>query len=229
MTYIVYKTMNEETNNFYIGITSYNDKKEIKNYLGNGIYSDDPYTYQYSKTPLQTDVKKWGVKKFKLVPLMEFDNEEDAIKYEQSLLTPSTVKMYNCYNTIHGGLVSQLQTSNIYAYSIKGQFIKMFKLDNIPADFKNICKTSIVRSCILGNSVSRHFYFSIYGYDSYDKARKVHIQNRPVFKYNKYKELIDSYVSQAIAEKVNKGINITKSIRLQTPDILGNYWKITNY
>jgi len=45
MIYIVYKTINTETNNFYIGITKYNDVKDLNNYLGNGIYSDDPYTY----------------------------------------------------------------------------------------------------------------------------------------------------------------------------------------
>lgn len=229
MIYIVYKTINTETNNFYIGITKYNDVKDLNNYLGNGIYSDDPYTYQYSKTPLQADVKKWGVKKFKLIPLMEFDNEDDAILYERSLLTPSIVKLHNCYNTLKGGIGNQLELQNIFAYSVKGHFIKMFKLNKIPSDFSNLTKTSIVHSYILGNCVGKHYYFSTYGFDSYDKARKTYIQNRPVFKFNKYKELIDSYESQSIAEKLNKGVNITKSIRLQTPDILGNYWKITNY
>jgi len=35
---------------------------------------------------------------------MEFDNEDDAILYERSLLTPSIVKLHNCYNTLKGGI-----------------------------------------------------------------------------------------------------------------------------
>ena len=45
------------------------------------------------------------------------------------------------------------------------------------------------------------------------------IQNRPVFKYNgKTGEFIEAYNTQTEAEQANKYSNITKSIKLKTPD-----------
>ena len=66
--------------------------------MGSGIYKNDPYTYQYSKTPLQWAVKTFGVNNFERTVIGTYDTELKALKLWQQLINPKTLENRNIYN-----------------------------------------------------------------------------------------------------------------------------------
>ena len=96
--WLVYKTTNKKNGKYYIGI-SYEDPDNIdKDFLGSGIYKNDPYTYQYSKTPLQWAVKTDGVNNFERTIIGIFDNPKIAQSLFKTLINKDTLQNRNIYN-----------------------------------------------------------------------------------------------------------------------------------
>lgn len=150
-------------------------------------------------------------------------------------------KAVNCYwNTdkVEKLDLSQYNNGNnhrikVSCYLINGEFYKTFDSQQSCAKQLNICSGQIRQSCILGNCVSNKYYFSYIEETNYSKARTEYLKIRSVCKYDgKTGDFIKEYSSQIEAELENPKSNITKSIRLKTPDAVGFSWgieKLENY
>ena len=231
--WLVYKTTNKKDGKYYIGI-SYEDPDNIDTqFLGSGIYKNDPYTYQYSKTPLQWAVKTFGVNNFERTILGTADDLEPMWEVCENLTGNYVNQNRNLYNNFI--LMNNIPSDTYTRYSIfnanGGDFIE----EIIPYNFKYWFE--IIESAWTGCSFK---YGNKYCYAikedlvsnknneiKYDHCRKQYIQNRPVFKYNgRTGKFIEGYETQVEAEKANKYSNITKSIKLKTPDKNGFMWAI---
>lgn len=224
--WLVYKTTNKKDGKYYIGI-SYEDPDNLdQNFLGSGIYKNDPYTYQYSKTPLQWAVKTDGVNNFERTVIAEHDDLDTIIYIFNSFINKESLKNRKIYNNF---LFIPIKSFGIFTVN-GGNFIQ-----------KDIASKSyiFIESCLSGNSFKWNetdyaygiaidqIYPNKNGKIKYDHCRKQYIQHRPVFKYNgKTGEFIEEYNTQVEAEKANKYSNITKSIKLKTPDKNGFMWAI---
>lgn len=224
--WLVYKTTNKKDGKYYIGI-SYEDPNNLDpNFLGSGIYKNDPYTYQHSKTPLQWAVKTFGVNNFGRTVIASHKDLDTIIYIFNSFINKESLKNRNIYNNF---LFTSIESFGVFTVN-GGNLIQ-----------ENIAPKSyvFVESCLSGNSFKWNENDYVYGIAlnqiypnkkgeiKYDHCRKQYIQNRPVFKYDgKTGEFIEGYSTQVEAEKANKYSNITKSIKLKTPDKNGFMWAI---
>lgn len=120
----------------------------------------------------------------------------------------------------------------IYCYLQDGSFYKAYSTQTQAEKDLHICAGSIRKSCIDGHLVKQQYYFLyVYG-ENYSIAKSEWIKERVVYKYASDGTFLEEYDSQEIAEYENPGCNISKSIRLKTPDENGNMWgldKLQNY
>jgi len=227
--WLVYKTTNKKSGKYYIGI-SYEDPNNIdKEFLGSGIYKNDPYTYQYSKTPLQWAVKTDGVNNFDRA-IISIQSDFYTAKYIfDTFINKESLKDRNIYNNF----IWEDITGFVWFRVENGTYLNnlIIVADESIYDY--------IESYLSGNSfkdkITNTYMYAMHNYIlpnkngeiKYDHCRKQYIQNRPVFKYNgKTGEFIESYNTQTEAEKANKYSNITKSIKLKTPDKNGFMWAI---
>lgn len=120
----------------------------------------------------------------------------------------------------------------IHCYLKSGEFYKTFKTQAEAGRELKISTGSIRESRLLGNCVKNSYYFSEVLEDSYDKARKISICNRPVFRYLEDGTFDKAYDTQIEAELENKGSNITKALKLKSLDSNNYLWsleKLENY
>lgn len=119
----------------------------------------------------------------------------------------------------------------VFFYSLDGKYLGGFKSQTSAAKKTGIHNQKIREACILGISVKNKYYISYIKETSYDKARTEYLKTRAVFKYNPDGSFCKKYETQLEAELENK-TNITKAIRLKTPDEKGYLWgleKLSNY
>lgn len=119
----------------------------------------------------------------------------------------------------------------IFLYSLKGEYLGGFKSQASCKRKTGISLESIRKACILGIPIKNKYYVSYIKSSSYDKARTEYLKTRTVFKYNQDGSFYKEYETQLEAELENK-TNITKAIRLKTPDEKGFLWgleKLDNY
>lgn len=122
-------------------------------------------------------------------------------------------------------------SNKVFVYSLKGQYLGGFKSQASAERKTGISSGNIKKACMLGIPVKGKYYLSYIKEESYDKARTKYLKTRPVFKYNSDGSFLKEYESQLEAEIENK-TNITKAIRLKSPDENGFLWgleKLNNY
>lgn len=205
--YKVIKTVNVKTDDYYLGII-YSEKDSFDGQLGNGININDPMTYQFSKTKFQQQVKEWGVKSFRVEVLREYDSLEEAQEYLNIKLTPKEVATKECLNNTYADKLYE-----VYVYDNTGKFANKKILVDADTAFN-------------GLKLGKQYLSFLYDEKGFSKAKKMQIQNRPVFKYDVNGNFICSYETQVQAEKANKYSNITKSIKLKQPCRNGFYWTL---
>lgn len=213
MKYILYQTTNLVNNYIYIGVHKTETPERFDGYLGNGIYINKPNTYEKSKTFLQQAVKEFGVKNFKRSTIGIFNTYNEAWKAECLIVNDLFLERTDVYNTIKASSKSLKDT--IFKYSKEGKYIG----EIVPS-------LSDGEACLMGYLVEDSYYVSTIKAPSYDKARKLQIVNRPVYKYNSEGKFLQWYKTQEEAEKDNKYSNITKSIRLKSLDKNNFYWSL---
>lgn len=206
--YIVFKTNNTVNKKFYYGIHE-SKTTSFDYYIGEGVNIKDPYTYQFSKTKLQQEVKQYGVKAFTREIIDTFDNESDALICLNKYLTPSILSQDITYNSI----IDMENNLPIYEYEYGGMFIREITT-----------KSSILRNAAMIGYPLNNKYYSLYKDTRFDRAKCTYIKKRMVYKYSCNGEFIKGYDSEEEARKDNKWCNITKSIKLKTADVSGHIW-----
>lgn len=88
--FIVYKVICTFDDTYYIGVHKINNNLVNDNYLGSGKI-------------ITSKVKKYGKEKFQRITLKEFNNSNDAYKYESELVN-KYIKDKNCLNLSFGGI-----------------------------------------------------------------------------------------------------------------------------
>lgn len=119
----------------------------------------------------------------------------------------------------------------IYCYLKTGEYYNEYSNQTIASKELNISTSSIRISKLTGSCVKNMYYFCQVKASSYDKARKEYIETRPVYRYKSDGSFDKEYNTQLEAELENK-TNITKAIKLKTPDSNNYLWgieKLENY
>lgn len=114
----------------------------------------------------------------------------------------------------------------IYCYLKTGEFYGEYNNQTIAARELGVSISNIRESRLSGNCVKNKYYFCQVRAESYDKARKEYIESRPVYRYTADGKFDKEYETQLEAELENK-TNITKAIKLKTPDSNNYLWGIT--
>lgn len=134
---------------------------------------------------------------------------------------------FNKYDIIDLSLYNFKKQQTVYRYTKDGKFDCDFQ--SLTQAGQNSLETSAIyiqKAAILGYLVKDTYYFSFYKEESFDKARMLQIKNRPVYKYDKNGNYLQSYQTQEKAEKENKFSNITKSIKFKRLDENNFYWSL---
>ena len=168
--------------------------------------------------------------------IQAFDSQADAaiaLKCDYTLISYAIRKKCKAkgfyWNT---DKLEQLDLSNynkglnhsieVHCYLKNGEYFKSYKTQAQAKRELDVSISNIRESRLLGVCVNDRYYFSDVKENSYDKARKQYIENRPVYQYDAEGHFIKMFEHQIDAE--HTGINITKAIRLKTADENGNYW-----
>ena len=122
--YIVYITTNIVNKKIYIGVHKTQHPYGYDKYLGCGVTTNRPSSYEKASTPFQYAVKKYGPKNFIRKTLMVLDTLEEALKYEALIVNETFIKREDTYNIALGGGLPADNSIEIYQYSLDGTFIK---------------------------------------------------------------------------------------------------------
>jgi hypothetical protein len=119
----------------------------------------------------------------------------------------------------------------VFVYNKDGKFLGGFKSLTSASEKMKSAQSTIKEHCIFGGLIKNKYYVCFVKAETFDKARKNYINTRPVYKYNSNGSFLKEYTTQLEAEDENNS-NITKAIRLKTPDENGYLWgleKLENY
>lgn len=126
MKYIVYLTVNNINNKYYVGVHKTNNPYTFDGYLGCGIYTTDKSKVNKAKTVFAKAIKKYGISNFTRYTIKIFDSELEALEFEKFIVDDEFIKNPNTYNTTLGGGYPPNLHKFIYQYSIEGDFIKQW-------------------------------------------------------------------------------------------------------
>jgi hypothetical protein len=136
MKYLVYLTYCITSKKIYVGVHMSETPNESDYYLGNGVYTNRPASYQHATTPFKRAVLKYGIKAFRRITLAIFDTSEEAYRFEASIVNEEFVRRSDTYNIKLGGSggCPEILKRTVYMYDSNGDFIQEF--DTIHACMK---------------------------------------------------------------------------------------------
>lgn len=201
--YIVYLTTNLVNNKIYIGVHgTIIDPYKFDNYLGDGVKTNDKYTYKYSKTPFEAAVNKYGPDKFVRKTLKVFDNLEDALDLERWLVDEEFIRRKDTYNiALGGGLPPIVNKKEIHQYSLEGEYIRTWEsITNASIYYK--CSSSCIGKAVFDRTPSLGFLWTDYKYDKLDLINfKIDENKTYTYLYNINGKLINEFKSIADCAK----------------------------
>lgn len=204
--YKIIKTTNIKTGNYFLGIIK-SKNLAFDGQIGNSVIISDPMTYQFSKTKFQQAVKEFGIKNFKTEIQNFYYDFKSAYKQLSYWLTPEKVATLECYNNVY-----PIEGLTYYVYDKNGYYLgEMHEYDS---------------DLILNGLKVNDLYICPHKSNNFAHAKKMYIQERPVFKYSINGDLMESYDTQVSAEQANKYSNITKSIKLKQACKNGYFWSL---
>lgn len=124
MKYIVYLTTNLVNKFIYVGVHKTEDPDKFDTYLGCGVYTNSPKSYNHRETAFQCAVAKYGPKNFLRKTIRVCDTLAEALELEAKIVTPKFIERTDVYNQTVGGGYSPSPEKQIYQYDLEGNFIK---------------------------------------------------------------------------------------------------------
>lgn len=126
--YIVYLTVNTVNKKIYVGVHRTQTPYKFDGYIGCGVYVTKGDVYPNAKYPMQRAYNKYGAKAFTRYTLLVFDNKEEALEAEKSIVNAEFVKDPKTYNAAigGGGFRKDKKLKKVHQYSLEGVFMKTF-------------------------------------------------------------------------------------------------------
>lgn len=146
LRYIVYCTINKQTNFIYIGVHQTINPDVFDGYLGCGVINNRPHTYQYAKTKFQQAVKEYGPKNFVRKTIAVFDDKEDAYMLEEDIVNNKYLQRNDVYNQVIGGRGGNGVGIKTYQYDLDGNYLNEFNSINLAAIYVERSMRSIWRA-----------------------------------------------------------------------------------
>lgn len=219
--FIVYCTTCIVNNKIYIGVHETNPTT-FDYYIGNGVYTNRPSTYKYSKTKFQYAINKYGTSNFKRVTIAIFDNEDDAYYLESLIVNQEFLSRPDVYNTALGGKGGSWNMTNIelYQYDSEGNYIQSYRSINMAAKAINRNLKTLWLS-IKNKCKCAGYFWTKQKFEKLDLSLMRDYTGPvtiPVFQYNDLGEYECCYDSIRDASKTLKvhHSNIGKAIKLGT-------------
>ena len=198
MKYIVYITINTETDKIYIGVHK-TETDKFDGYIGNGVNIFKSSTITNPKTHFQSAVKKYGFDKFKRYTLAEFDNETDALQLEQLLVTNNFIDRVDTYNMVEGGQEIHKRYVPIYQFDLSGNLINSFNSIQEASIKTNIHELNIISAYKNRKSCNNYYWATNEKIDINDY--KLVISSKLVYCFNLNLEVVKTYNSLSEAGK----------------------------
>lgn len=208
MKYIVYLTINLKNNNIYIGKHKCKNPDIFDGYLGCGVRTNAPSTYNKPKCAFQAAVLKYGVKNFKRITLKVFDDEESALKFEKELVNKEFIKRKDVYNETIGGSNPPSTSKVVYQYSLLGKYLRKYYSLEDAAKSVDVANGSCIKYAIdkkgtCANSLWSFVKTSQLNIDEYN----IFIKHKILYQKDKNKVIINTFES---VEQASKILNIQK-------------------
>ena len=143
MKYIVYLTTNLINNKIYVGVHKTEDPNRFDTYLGCGVYSNSPKSYNCRETAFQCAVAKYGPKNFYRKTIRIFDDLKSALKLEAEIVTDSFIERTDTYNQTIGGGYPPSPNKEIYQYDLEGNFIREWESIKSITNYYNVNKDRV--------------------------------------------------------------------------------------
>lgn len=218
MKYIVYKTTNLINGKIYIGIHKTLNPLKFDGYLGCGVISTQPYTYENAKTKFQCAVKKYGPKNFLRSTLAIFDTEEEASLLEETLVDYKFLQREDVYNMVLGGVYGcpEYLKTRVYRYDLNGNYIEEFE-SFADASQHLKCDYTLISYAVRKKAKAKDSFWSTIKVDKLDLKdyNKGNNHQIPIFYYNKSGEYLGEFKNQTIASKqLNVSCSSIKDSRL---------------
>lgn len=208
MKYIVYLTINIKNNHIYIGKHKCEDPYVFDGYLGCGVRSTAPSTYNKPKCAFQAAVLKYGVKNFKRITLKIFDDEESALKFERELVDENFINRKDVYNETIGGSTPPINSQMVYRYSLLGKYLrKYYSLEEAANDIGvsngSCIKYAIEKKGTCGESLWSFVKTSQLDIEKYN----IFLKHKILYQKDLNKNVINTFKS---VEEASKNLNIQK-------------------
>jgi len=126
--YIVYCTTCTINKFIYIGYHKTKNPDIFDGYIGNGVYINNPSTYNNPKQKFQYAVKKYGPSNFIRSTIAVFNTEEEALDLEAEIVNEEFLKRSDIYNVALGGLGGNwiITAHKTYQYDSEGNFLNEY-------------------------------------------------------------------------------------------------------
>lgn len=205
MKYIVYCTTCLINGKIYIGVHKTSNPDIFDGYIGNGIKIG--YLLKNPKTAFQYALKKYGYSNFRRTILYVYNEELDAYKKEEEIVTKEFIKRKDNYNTSLGGINLGICFKTVYRYKLNGEFWEEYfgikdlaeKFGCSYQNFNNACKQK------------RSYKNSFWSYNRYDKLNiEEYTINKfsTIYQFDLKGNLIAEWEN---TEDIYKSFDITKS------------------
>lgn len=207
LKYIVYCTTCTANNKIYVGVHRTNPDV-FDGYIGNGVFINQPSTYEKDHTKFKHAVKKYGVNSFIRDTIQVFDNESDAYDLEFQIVNKDFLQRKDVYNMCLGGKLGlpEQQSIKLYQYSESGKFIKEFISINEAAQSINrnlkTLQTAIKNKTKCGNyfwSTQKYSNLDLSTMHDYKDSREI-----PIYQYDNQGNYECSYQSINSASRILK-------------------------
>lgn len=236
MNYIVYKTTNLVNGKIYIGVHGTVNPEKFDGYLGCGVYTTKPSTYNKKRTDnsiFPNAVKKYGVNNFKRETLFVFQGNNDgriaAYKKEGEIVNEEFIKLESNYNVSIGGICPiHIQMGKIIQYDLDGNFIKIWNNRSEAESYYN-CKNQISKNIRNVRNSAAGFQWTEYKENYPLTIQKYKPQNKTVYQFDLSGEFIKAWRSVGEAAKAYANSISAKSAIMQNCNgrkmsALGFYW-----
>lgn len=185
MKYIVYKTTNRVNNYIYIGVHGTDNPSVFDKYLGNGVYTNRPNTYEKAKTCFQQAVKQFGLSNFFRETIAVFDTADEAYALEGLIVNEEFLARSDVYNMIKGGVINSTSGKMVYKYSAAtGEFISSYPSVEKAAQSVSSSGSTLMHS-IKHRFQIRGFIFDLNKVDTIDVSLYHFKKTQPVYRYKK--------------------------------------------